>query len=400
MNICITNIDGAPQYIGGIKRVSAILGQEWQKAHNVSFIAYCTSPLKYNDVCGIPQHFLPNEQVLDSDENYKFLLQYLSDQRIDILLNQFCDDRDMTSLCQRVREASGIKLVSTLHFAVTHQTDIISTSFFIQQKEGKAWKRYLLDTMLWMKFHLYSKRKIEQELGRHFRSVYQASDLTVLLSDKFFPDFRQLLGKSVTDYHKLIAINNPVPEALLGLPPHSKEKIIVWCGRVEYGQKRIDRMLKVWKRFQSTHPDWSLYVLGGGNLAMYQRLAEQSGLKRINFVGFCNPYEYYERAAILCMTSSSEGWGMVLVEAQAHGCVPIAYHSFASLEDIIADGANGFVVKAYDEDTYVEKLKSLVTNIPMREQMAENAVRSVRKFDSQNIAKQWMSKFEELQNNR
>lgn len=398
MNICITQTDDQPEYIGGIERVSSILGKEWQKKHHVSFISYCTSPLKYkyDNVCGIPRHFLPDDRAMDSEDNYRFLLQYLSDNRIDILLNQFSDEMEMGRLCIRVHEASGIKLVSTLHFAVTHKTDAIRTSFFIRQKEGKAVSRYLLDAMFWMRFRLFSKRKIEQEFGRYFRGIYQYSDLMVLLSDKFSTDFRRLLGKQITDYSKLIAINNPVPTELIGLHPHSKEKMIVWCGRLEYSYKRIDRMLEVWKCFQASHPDWSLYVLGGGNLPMFRRLADRSGLKNINFEGFCNPYEYYERAAILCMTSSSEGWPMVLVEGMAHGCVPIVYNSFASLTDIVMDGMNGFIAKAFDEKEYVRKLSVLADNSSLRERMSLRGMEYIEQFDSKRIAGRWISEFDKL----
>ena len=44
------------------------------------------------------------------------------------------------------------------------------------------------------------------------------------------------------------------------------------------------------------------------------------------------------------MTSSFEGWGLTLTEAQQYGCVPLAFHSFASLTDIITDKVNGFAI--------------------------------------------------------
>ena len=44
-----------------------------------------------------------------------------------------------------------------------------------------------------------------------------------------------------------------------------------------------------------------------------------------------NPEPYYNEASIFMMTSSFEGWGLTLTEAQQYGCVPLAFHSFASL---------------------------------------------------------------------
>ena len=120
------------------------------------------------------------------------------------------------------------------------------------------------------------------------------------------------------------------------------------------------------------------------------------GIENINFVGLTNPQEYYDRAAILCMTSSTEGWGMVLVEAQSNGVVPVAYNSFASATDIINDGENGFLVKAFDEDVYVEKLLLLMSDEDKRSVMAEKAIVSVERFDYRNIADKWIDLFENL----
>ena len=87
---------------------------------------------------------------------------------------------------------------------------------------------------------------------------------------------------------------------------------------------------------------------------------------------------------------------MVLVEAQSNGVVPIAYNSYASATDIINDGENGFLVKAFDEDEYVKKLMLLMRDKELRLRMAESAMASVRKFDSRKIAQQWIDLFEKL----
>ncbi|MEE1090991.1 MAG: glycosyltransferase [Paludibacteraceae bacterium] len=194
--------------------------------------------------------------------------------------------------------------------------------------------------------------------------------------------------------HKLVAINNPSiqPDRIV----RDKEKRVLWCGRVEFGVKRVDRMMRIWKRVSHKFPDWQLDILGSGDIDYFRNLAKKYGIQNINFVGFCNPQEYYDRGTILCMTSSTEGLPMVLIEAQTNGVVPMAYDSYASATDIIDDGDNGFLVKAFDEDEYVEKLMSLMRDDDMRLRMAESAMVSVRKFDSRKIAQQWVDLFEKL----
>ena len=67
-----------------------------------------------------------------------------------------------------------------------------------------------------------------------------------------------------------------------------------------------------------------------------------------------NPEPYYNEASIFMMTSSFEGWGLTLTEAQQYGCVPLAFRSFASLTDIITDKVNGFAIPNDDISLYIK----------------------------------------------
>jgi glycosyltransferase involved in cell wall biosynthesis len=96
------------------------------------------------------------------------------------------------------------------------------------------------------------------------------------------------------------------------------------------------------------------------------------------------------------MTSTTEGWGMVLIEGQVHGCAVMAYDSYASVSDIITDGENGVVVPAFNECEYARRLSELMEDDALRQRMAQNGTQSVRRFASTNIAKRWISEFEQL----
>ena len=96
------------------------------------------------------------------------------------------------------------------------------------------------------------------------------------------------------------------------------------------------------------------------------------------------------------MTSSYEGWGITLTEAQQMGVVPIAFHSYASLPEIIDDGRNGLIIPDKDEDAYVEKLLWLMDHRIEREAMAVEAIRSSRRFTREAVGDRWMALFGEL----
>lgn len=87
---------------------------------------------------------------------------------------------------------------------------------------------------------------------------------------------------------------------------------------------------------------------------------------------------------------------MVLVEAQQYGCVPMAYRSYAALDDIIVDGENGYSVKAFDQNDYVNKLRRLMDDVDLRRRMAMRGIESVKRFDVDKIAATWIAHFESI----
>ena len=395
MNILIINQESDPRFICGIKRVSSILGRRWKEiGHNVMCLCYVYGgDFRPQEMLGLKQQFLPNSEVIDCKENFDYFVNCVKEHNIDIVLHQFADSIELTRLCIRVKDATNIKLISTLHFSINSLNDTAKELFFVKYRLGNNPLNWLKDTLLFCNYHLRGKGKISKDIQPKLVEAYYGSDKIVVLSENYIPIFEKT-AKIKDNVGKLIAINNPSirPERII----REKEKRVLWCGRVEFGVKRVDRMMRIWKRVSQKFPDWELDIIGSGDIEFFRALAKRNGVERINIVGFANPQEFYDKAAILCMTSSTEGWGMVLVEAQSNGVVPIAYNSYASATDIINDGENGFLVKAFDEDEYVEKLSLLMSDKDKRDIIAERAIASVERFDYKYIADKWIDLFEKL----
>lgn len=394
MNICITNIDNKPEFIGGIKRVSSILGNEWKaEGHQVYFITHCTSDIRYPEIASIPQYFFPDTGCIDSSSNLAFFIDFIKNKSIDIILNQFADINEMSELCFKTKSQTGKALVSAIHFAPTHRKDLIRNSFFIPYKLGNKVKRYIIDCLLFSKFWIFTNHHNERKEGTYFNKLYNQSDKVALLSEKFKPIFAK--KANLTDTSKLIAINNPASFADYD-STILKEEMIVWCGRLGYDMKRVDKMLSIWTQVSSQYPKWRLKILGSGNTNYFNDIIKKHNIPNVEIEGFCNPNEYYKKASILCMTSVTEGWGMVLIEAQSYKCVPIAFNSYASLTDIITDGENGFTVSPFNEKEYISKLSLLMENPTLRLRMAENGLKSIERFNTEKIAKEWINEFKEI----
>lgn len=136
--------------------------------------------------------------------------------------------------------------------------------------------------------------------------------------------------------------------------------------------------------------------MGSGNVESFKQLADKMHISNIKFTGSCDPTDYYKKGDIICMTSSAEGWGMVLIEGMQNGCVPIAYNSFSSLTDIIENNINGFTVTPFNRKEYIEKLETLMSDTELREKFAKKGFESIKRFDHKLIAKQWIDLFKEV----
>lgn len=390
-NICILSTDHQPEYLGGVKMVTSILGNKWQRlGHSVCYMTACASSIHKTKINDIPQYFFPNPNQIFNEENIQAIIQLIHEKEINILLNPHVEDKEITKLAIKVHQISGSKLVSALHFSPTSTYNIIRESFFISYAMGKQPKEWVKNALLWLRFKLYKGQQIKSEESQWLKTVAKESDSFVILSEKFKSYFDQ-------GSQNIIAINNPI-DIPTNDRPQKKEKKVVWCGRLDItGAKRVDRMLRIWKKVTPHHPDWNLELLGSGDINRINHLIKKHGIDHVNLVGFCdNPNDYYKAAAIVCTTSTVEGWGMVLVEGQLNGCVPFAFDSYESVHDIIQDGENGVLIQPFDLDQYAQKMCQIMDDEELYSRMSAQARLSVKRFDSTIIAQQWLNLFQSL----
>ncbi len=145
----------------------------------------------------------------------------------------------------------------------------------------------------------------------------------------------------------------------------------------------MDRLIKVWNRLYRIFPDWNLHIVGDGSMrSELEKMVLEKNIKRIYFHGFKDPKPFYEKAKIFCLTSSFEGFGMVLVEAQTYGVVPISNISFNSISDIITDQKSGILINDFNYDEYLAALQQLMNYPQILDTMSKNAIRNVEKFGS------------------
>ena len=93
------------------------------------------------------------------------------------------------------------------------------------------------------------------------------------------------------------------------------------------------------------------------------------------------------------MTSSFEGYGMVIVEAQAYGVVPVAFNSFPILSYMFMDFKAGVGVEPFSIEDYTQKVIDLIENEQKINDFVTFGKGAVERFLPSKIAQDWVSLF-------
>lgn len=250
----------------------------------------------------------------------------------------------------------------------------------------------LIVRVLWHLKHPFWRYRREAFEGRRRRFLYEHSAAYVLLSNRFYGEFRAVT--KLFDTRKLRAIPNPISDKIC-TRPKEKENIVLFCGSLN-SLKGCDYLISAWKLFSEYRKNWRLVIVGDGpERAKLEAMATE--LKNVTFEGYkSDPSEYFARAKIFAFPSRREGWGLVLVEAMANGCVPVAFDSYSAVHDIITHGETGYIVPAFDIETYAKSLVELATDDSLRQLLSTHARKSTERFSINKIGPMWESLLEEV----
>ncbi|MDI9257705.1 glycosyltransferase [Flavobacterium sedimenticola] len=366
---------------GGVQRVTATLAEAF-RALEIHVFYLSLSSGQTQTIQGVTQFFLPDGSDLQREVNQHYYATLLRENAIDVIINQAGIYGHVMSFVSR-NLPKGIRLFTVHHNCIRclqeNYKNIVKGGVF-----GKIAHR--LDYAWFWKILLW---KHKRKYGTYFRNAIAQSDALVLLSESFIPELKTYL--SSWPENKVAAIYNPAPFKVHPEALYGKENRLLYVGRVEYTQKQCNLLLPLWKAIHQRFPDWHFDIVGGGSkLKELMALATEDTLEHLHFHGFTDPKPFLEKAKVLVMTSSFEGYGMVLVEAQAYGVVPIAFHSFSSVSSIIEDDKNGVLVHPFDLESYIEKLAALLENETKRFPMAQYGQQTVTRFMPDIIAQEWL----------
>ena len=100
-------------------------------------------------------------------------------------------------------------------------------------------------------------------------------------------------------------------------------------------------------------------------------------------------------SSIYLMTSYTESFGIVLIEAMSHGVPCVAFDSAEGAREIINSGENGYLIKNRNFNAMLMKISSLVDKETERKKLGKMARESVKKYSSDIVVKDWFTLIEE-----
>jgi len=237
-----------------------------------------------------------------------------------------------------------------------------------------------------MDFYRYFRR-----LGYHMlSSVLSAFEKRVSIT--FLKQLDGLLAVSSTTKHDFV--NRGVPQTKVAVVDngidlnyfstfrrHEKIYDIAYLGRIS-PRKGLDDILYVAKNMSK-----KAIIIGSGTpyqVERYRNLAKS--IQDLEFPGFLPDHEAYSLIAsskLFLFPSYEEGFGLVIGEAIALG-VPVVCYDVPSLIEVW-NGAVRFV-RTGEKQTLKEEVLSLLNNEKKRNELAQKAIRVIKKYDWQEVA--------------
>jgi len=208
---------------------------------------------------------------------------------------------------------------------------------------------------------------------------------------------------------------HPIPQneakQVLGIP--SERCVILFVGRIE-PLKGIDTLLRAIALLAPEMPCWqdelAVIIIGGApgagieqvnaELDRLERLRADLGIEElVTFQGAKDQdtlVYYYSAAQMVIMPSHYESFGMVALEAMACG-TPVVASKVGGLAYNVRDGQTGFLVPGGDAEALAARIRLLLQDHALRQQLGEQAAHWAQAYGWPVIASQMASLYREAQ---
>ena len=187
-----------------------------------------------------------------------------------------------------------------------------------------------------------------------------------------------------------------IPNAIENIPrtksPLTSEHLIS-VGRLSPEKGYLD-LLKIYLDLKNKKCRWHLDIVGDGSeRSKLERFIKENNLEKdVTLHGFKNSKEIeklMQKSSIYVMTSYTESFGIVLLEAMSNGLPCIAFDSAEGAKEVITSGRDGYLIKHRNFKAMEKKILDLTKDIDTRKELGKNGRRKVKSYISDNICTSW-----------
>jgi glycosyltransferase involved in cell wall biosynthesis len=237
-------------------------------------------------------------------------------------------------------------------------------------------------------------RRLRHELAHRYRLLDAVTTVTEADAKAYRARLR-LPGVRIE------AVPNSVPEPVLA-PADLTGTWVLAAGRLTR-IKRYDLLVRAFSQVVAARPDWRLRIYGTGDAtgnekqALRDLINERGLYNHVFLMGTADPLEAeWVKGSLAAVTSSSESFGMTIVEAMRCGVPVIATDCPYGPGEIIENGVDGRLVPVGDEDAIAGALLELIQDDGLRRRTGQAARAASARFDPGPIAERYEALFTEL----
>ena len=236
----------------------------------------------------------------------------------------------------------------------------------------------------------------------HFHGNYKYATNIVNSAKKL--DYLVLVSKDLENFYKKKLIHSScmcvfIPNSIEKIPDtvsNLVEKRMVSVGRLSPEKGYLD-LLKVFRIVHSKHVDWKLDIIGDGveKKLLEDYIHDYHLDSSVTLHGYQNRDYILHKSSIYLMTSHTESFGIVLIEAMSHGLPCISFDSAEGACEIITSGENGYLIKNRNIDSMAQMIDKLILDRKLRLKIGKNARQSIQKYSSNVLLDEWITLIEE-----
>lgn len=269
----------------------------------------------------------------------------------------------------------------------THDGVIITT----RPEDNVLLSRYGRDGVLKIA-QLHQDHRFDKKLVRSFQKDYGGIDIFTLLTPGLTEEVRGMMEGN-NPHTRLVYIPNFLEHFPENTEKYARERTVLAVGRLN-AVKRFDLLIRLFSAVHDRFPDWKLRIVGEGEErekleALIRELSAEDFVTLTGKKDSAGVEEEMLRASLFAMTSASEGFPFVLLEAQSCALPVIAFDVRVGPGFVLRDGENGLLIPEGDRERFSDKLAEMMGNAEMRSGMADAAKKRAAEFSREEVGEMW-----------